>query len=365
MLSPLLEYLPLLSTVATHLGMLEHSVTTSLPALIAKGILDADTLVKRAADRVYPAQSNEITALRNDLQAFTTTAATTWATKDDLHSSRSSSSSLSSRSKEPKIAPPQVFSGKREDCKAFVAHCVLVFSSQPTMYPDDRVKIRYALSYLGDNPKRFFLDYISQLDLPHEERPTAIKTFKSFSTTLTDAFGIKQSAKMTAWNDIALCSQYTLGLKDSIQDNLGDQERILDFEKLVAKAHQIDNLQRSNLAYRNPPVRASTITTHSRQTHAPRLPANAHPATATPGSSSSSSAPDDKSGPTDMELGQAVRLSPQERARRKEENLYYYCGKTGHIMAQCAGAKKARQRTLHNVETDTQGDHVEFTLGNQ
>lgn len=63
-----------------------------------------------------------------------------------------------------------------------------------------------------------------------------------------------------------------------------------------------------------------------------------------------------------MDLSQATRLSQEERTRRKEANLCFYCGKAGHQMQQCFRAKKVKQGTLYNADAETP-DQVEFELG--
>jgi hypothetical protein len=79
---------------------------------------------------------------------------------------------------------------------------------------------------------------------------------------------------MTAWNDIALCSQYTLGLKDSIQDKLGEQERVLDF---VLSTRLKNNARTNETGYPEleAPLHASwrgTLATPSRTVHRSNTP---------------------------------------------------------------------------------------------
>lgn len=391
--TPIVTHLPLLSTLSNRLEMIEHTIITSIPAQMASIASLQEASETRASDKALTTVHQEIAGIRKDLQAFTNEAAIVWATREELNALKDNAGSTPHKAREPKIAAPPVFTGKREDCKAFLSHCSLVFGSNPTMYPDDRTKIRYALSYLSDNPKKFFLDHIAQLDLPREERPTAIKTFKNFSTALTESFGIAQSdvwaetqlrtlrhtgfavdytakfrtyAKMTSWNDAALCSQYTLGLKESIQDKLAEQERILDFEKLIAKVHQIDNMQRANVALKSQSARSITSPAPARHpSQGPRtftsITAESNQ-TPTSGPSSADREPTPTSDP--MDLSQATRLSPHERAHRKEANLCYYCGRAGHIMQHCLRAKKAKQGTLHNTEAEAPSQ-LEFELGKE
>jgi hypothetical protein len=387
----MLSHLPTLPHITARLDMLENAVQNTIPIQINDSVAGyQDVIVERTHEKVLATVLREVGNLREELQVFNREALTICATKEDLNNLTRTTSTTQPK-KEPKIAPPPVFTGKREDCKSFLSHCLLVFGSNPTTYPDDRSKIRYALSYLAENPKKFFLDYISQLDLPRAERPSPVRTFESFSSTLTDSFGISHSdvwaetqlrtlrqtgfavdytarfrtlAKMTTWNDSALCSQYTLGLKESIQDKLAEQERILELERLITKVHQIDNMQRANVALKTQSSRAITAPLHTRQQSSTPATHARQQNQASFASSSSRPPPADKEPASTLEpmdLSQATRLSPQERAHRREAKLCYYCGKSGHMLSACPSLRN-KQQVLHQADAESAADTVEFSL---
>lgn len=342
-LMPLLKHVETVMSLDTRIAALEQACGTDLP--------------------------KDLHDLRRDVAKFVNEVNSNVATKSELLSLQVPAAATS-KPKDPKVATPDPFGGKRENCKLFISHLRLYFGAFPLTFAEDREKIRFALSYLTDAAQRYFLPFADKLDLPMDERPEQIRTFESFSKSLTSTFGIHNSdiwaetqlrtlrqtssaveytAKfrtfmgMTAWNDAALCAQYVLGLKDSIVSKLAENERILEFERLVKRVHEIDGQQTAHAAQRGFSTRRFTFTQSPRTTEPSQ-------------DSASLNEPPPTTGATmDLSQAQSARISPQEYERRRKENACFYCGLPGHRKNDCP--KRPKQR-LNSLE-----DHaVEFVL---
>ncbi|KAK3515956.1 hypothetical protein QTP86_020264, partial [Hemibagrus guttatus] len=53
---------------------------------------------------------------------------------------------------EPRLPPPQRFSGDPSACDGFLTQCSLTFDLQPSSFPSDRAKIAYVITLLSGNP---------------------------------------------------------------------------------------------------------------------------------------------------------------------------------------------------------------------
>lgn len=387
-LMPLADYLQVIATLEPRLLALEKLCLDGLPAKEQQEIAQRSKEMTLAT--IYPdfhEIHKELGNLRKDMHKFMQDVQSTVATKAELGTLQTPITTIQTRPKDPKIAVPEAFGGKRENCKLFLAHLQLYFGAFPTTYTGDREKIRFALSYLTDAAQKYFLPFADRLDLPEAERPEPIRTFESFSKTLTATFGIYNSdiwaetqlrtlrqtgsaveytsrfrtyMSMTSWNDSALCAQYVLGLKDSIAAKLSENERILEFEKLVKRVHEIDGQQTAYAAQRNSAVRTTPVT--SSRTAVLQIPPATRPvpprfSVNPPRNDPSVAEPVPTTMP--MDLTQVTRVSPQEMDRRRRSDACFYCGAQGHHRNQCT--KRPQQRTLNTMEDSA----IEFELVNE
>ena len=62
--------------------------------------------------------------------------------------------------KEPKIAAPLPFDGKRENTESFLNSCSLYISARPSEFPTEDSKMHWIMSYMQNGSARLWCDYI-------------------------------------------------------------------------------------------------------------------------------------------------------------------------------------------------------------
>jgi len=286
-----------------------------------------------------------------------------------------------SSSSNPKFEAPAVFSGKREDWKAFQSRLELYFLNTASLYPTDANKIMFAISRLGDTPAFKYMEkHIPSFKLPEEERPILISQLDVFFKSMSKTFGVTNAhvlaesqlraliqkgsaldytnrfttlAADTKWNDAAMISQYRLGLKTAVQDIMANQDEPDTFAEFSQLAIDIDNRQYgysiTKGTGRSSTTRPSSTSTAPQRTAPPPPPA-----------SSPSMA---------MDLSQAQHRSidAQEKQRREDNNLCRYCGADDHWAKDCP--KKPRftpkpfSKTTPSIAVVQTSPDVVFTLG--
>jgi len=85
----------------------------------------------------------------------------------------------SSRIKEPKIANPLPFSGKRDDMESFINGCCLYMNSRKSEFPDEDAKIYWILSYMQTGSAKTWRCYDKGLILCHNSKSYSICLFCS------------------------------------------------------------------------------------------------------------------------------------------------------------------------------------------
>jgi uncharacterized coiled-coil protein SlyX len=263
----------------------------------------------------------------------------------------------------PRIALPDVFSGKREDWKSFQSRLDLFFVAHDTAYPSDTDKILFAISRLGTDTaaSKSMERYIPNFRLPAEQRPALLCNLNDFFLHMSKSFGVTNShlvaeiairnlkqkgsaldytnkftnlAADVKWNNSedAMISAYRLGLKEAVLETIAREEEPATFAEFSQLAIDIDTRQysysltkTSTRSYTAPPVRPAATT------HAPRPAAPAYEST-----------------PSPMDLGQAQHrpIDLAEKKRRKDNNLCGYCAAEDHWIRDCPLKKDTGKPTL-------------------
>jgi len=95
----------------------------------------------------------------------------------------------------PRLALPEVFSGKREEWKSFQSRVDLFFVANDSAYPTDTDKILFAISRLGPDTAatKMMERYIPSFRKPASERPNMICSLDVFWTYMSKNFGVLNS----------------------------------------------------------------------------------------------------------------------------------------------------------------------------
>ena len=221
-------------------------------------------------------------------------------------------------------------------------------------FTSEAQKIRFFHSFLRDEASRWFQPHANAANDPLANSWPAFRAAfllqfgdpQRTETVATQLFRLRQVTSVSNyageffrlateldWNEEALMARFKDGLKPHVRTNLAiNGTTFTNTKDLATLATTIDHATFintptfANKTYGNPPVLPTSRRTFSYQHVAPAAAAG---------------------GPTPMELDaqQVPRgpLTPQERLRRQQEGLCFYCaGK--HIIAQCPLAKPRTAR---------------------
>jgi hypothetical protein len=267
----------------------------------------------------------------------------------------------------PRLALPEVFSGKREEWKSFQARVDLFFVANDSTYPTDTDKILFAISRLGPDTAatKMMERYVPSFRKPADERPNMICNLDVFWNYMTKNFGVLNShvvaeislrnlkqkgsaldytnkfttlAADVKWNNSedAMISAYRLGLKESVLEAIAREEEPTTFAEFSQLAIDIDTRQYSYTLTR-PAARTSTSSTSSSR---PVASSHAHraiaPVTAV------------ESTPSPMDLSQAQHrpIDAAEKQRRKDNDLCGYCGADDHWVRDCPNKPKTSRKPI-------------------
>lgn len=304
----------LLTTVAQHESTVQRheNVLVQQEALMAKHsqvLSELMTTVRQLFDRL-PTCSNPAST----------------ATSVPLSESRVPSPMM-----EPRLPPPQHFSGDPNACDGFLTQCSLTFELQPSSFPSDRARIAYVITLLSGKAlswatavwkakapfcssyTAFEQEFKRVFDHPLSGRQASKRLLilrQETGSVAEYAIQFRTVAAGSGWNEEALMVCFRNGLSEIIQDDLATREPAQNLEILIDQAIRLDNRLRERRLER------STASTEM-LTSIPSSTLLAH---------------QDYSEP--MQLGR-TRLSSTERDRRMRERRCLYCGLSGHFRSTC------------------------------
>uniref|UniRef100_A0A3P9HCQ1 Gypsy retrotransposon integrase-like protein 1 n=1 Tax=Oryzias latipes TaxID=8090 RepID=A0A3P9HCQ1_ORYLA len=216
---------------------------------------------------------------------------------------------------------PEPFHGEVEACSGFLLQCQLIFQMAPRYYHSDQSKIslivnslrnkalRWAQAFLAAHPithlpfDRFIGEFCLVFDQPRKQEEATRRLLslrqgnRSVSNHIID---FRILAVEAGWPDVALKGIFYQSLNEKIKDHLCTQPETNHFEELVSAALRSDMRLRERQAERN---------------HFSDEP---------------------------LHVGHS-KLTPEERQKRSNEGLCFYCGDAGHIVSQCS--KRLSSRT--------------------
>lgn len=261
-----------------------------------------------------------------------------------------------------KVPTPQPFYGKRHQVKPFLSGLNIYITLRPQEFPDEKTKLLFAASLLRGPAFDWFRPYEQSLStgLTHSGS-LSINTIEDFYEQINNTFGdpdesltaatriyklsqttsvavyiseFQRLSSQLTWNEDALKDFFFQGLKPAIKDNIIRGTMPTTLKDMIRLASNLDSRiqQTRHYSFNN------QITPRSFQRPAPEpmdLDALTYSTKANP-------APQAKQprGP----------LSQQEKQHRLDNKLCLYCGKAGHTVQSCYGAKRANQDKPKNYQ---------------
>ncbi|KAK3525959.1 hypothetical protein QTP70_011400 [Hemibagrus guttatus] len=191
----------------------------------------------------------------------------------DLHQAGKTESAIDSPMPsplaEPRLPPPQRFSGDPSACDGFLTQCSLTFELQPSSFPSDRAKIAYVITLLSGKAlswatavwkaqapfcssyTRFVEEFKRVFDHPLSGRQASknLLTLRQKNGSATEyAIQFRTIATGSGWNDESLMVCFLNELSEAIKDDLAIREPACDLETLIDQAIRLDNrLRERNL----------------------------------------------------------------------------------------------------------------------
>lgn len=247
--------------------------------------------------------------------------------------------------REPNLCPPEVFKGDADQCRAFLTQCEIHFELQPSSFPTDRSKVAYVISLLSGKAKQwgtaewqnkspctfsysvFAKELIRVFDpvLPAREAARGLLSLKQGSRSVTAyIIDFHLLAADSSWNNEALMDVFLQGLNEDIKDELATRDFPSSLKELEDLAARIDLRLSERRRERSYKGKQAVFTTQAKADT--QLTAVSSPPT---------------SEPEPMQLGR-LRISAEERFRRKQQNLCFYCGGRGHRAIGCPLKEQAQ-----------------------
>lgn len=266
---------------------------------------------------------------------------------------------------------PTPFDGDRAKFETFRSDLRMKLASNADWYNSEQAKLRYCLSRLeGKARKRFehkicmdgSVDYINTEEL-----------FEAFEEAYGDPFKKQQAQRellkcyqknrgfgtwFSEFHSLAIDSNHDDNMKRILLEQNASKEYIeklymrdnkpVTYQELVKEFQAIENYFRLIESHGHQPRQsqpASNATTNARS-QIPR--ASSSNTTTTVQVQTPSTATGTHAGPMDMSVARGP-LSPEEKQRRRANNLCLYCGQPGHIARACPNSNR---KPLHVAETN-------------
>ena len=260
----------------------------------------------------------------------------------------------STHNPEPKISLPNKFDGTRQNYRGFINQVKLIIQLHPHRYPSEQTKVGLVGTLLSGTALSWFAPLM-------ETQSPLLSDFAAFLVELEATFGnadkerssatkiraLKQGVKLAStyaaefrllacdlnWGEPALISQFQYGLRENIKDLLLTMSDPSTLTEAIHQAVKCDNRLFERQQQRN--------TT-------PFYYSSPRPARPIVLPSQENSQRDD---PMRIDATRFRKLSPDEKARRLQENLCLYCGDPGHVVKNCA--KKNARFKINQMATPT------------
>lgn len=240
----------------------------------------------------------------------------------------------------PRLPLPPRYEGDPKTCRGFLNQCTIHFEVLPHQFPSDRAKVAFIISLLSGEALAWVTPLWERSDPIVSNLTDFLATFRKIfgepgrvSSAASSLLRLRQEsssvgqyairfrtlASELAWNNEALVATFWEGLAGRIKDELAGRDLPTTLDDLISLATRID----IRFAERQRESQRSRLTERPRRV--PRL-APTFQKPLLPSSSVSQEEP--------MQVGR-LKLTEQERARRRSNNLCLYCGEQDHFLKNC------------------------------
>ena len=258
---------------------------------------------------------------------------------------------------DPRVQKPPTFSGKLSEYQNFMMQCILTFTMCPNTYAKEDQKVLFVISLLRDtaltwarpimedekHPLRSdftsFKEELDNLYLDRNLKYTAedkIMRLRQTKSAASYSVEFQSLVALLDLNDAAKRLLFYFGLKPEVKDAIATVDRAKTFILLIDQAINIDQRRHQRTLEDKKTVSPSTPTPQPRTPRPSPAPSTGKPTTTGDVKKSTTPAPTQSRGPRGP-------LTPDEKARRKANNLCMYCGQPGHIATDCPASLKASQ----------------------
>jgi hypothetical protein len=268
------------------------------------------------------------------------------------------------------------FRGDRSKVRPYLVQLKMVFTLNPTKYPTAAKKVIFAAGHLRDQAFSWFEPYITDyLDNPteseqEEDTRTIFASFASYEAKLKQVFGtvdeeraaarqiqtlkqtgsaaqyyslFQQISQRLDWDDSAKASAYYMGLKDEVKKKMFPSPPT-ELQELVNQSIEYDN-RLYELRMETKGLQSKSWGGHGNKYGKRSQGGYGDPMDL---SVMEHGRP---SRPNKPRFDKGPRGSNKERDRRRENNLCYNCGKSGHRARDCDG----KPQGLHMMNDDSAG----------
>ncbi|KAL0166247.1 hypothetical protein M9458_038091, partial [Cirrhinus mrigala] len=236
---------------------------------------------------------------------------------------------------EPRLPPPEVYSGEPNFCRAFLTKCSMHFALQPRTFGSEESKVAFVLTLLTGRAALWgtavwenqdpccasFLTLSAEMKRVFDraasgrEAARTLMDLRQGERSVSDySIKFRTLAAECKWNEEAQWDMFLHGLADRVQKEIYALDLPANLNGLIDLALRVDSClsraERRGLSARLPPGEGIP----------PR--ASGHDAIS----------PHDEHEP--MQVGRA-RLSREEKERRRSRGLCLYCGAPGHYAFNC------------------------------
>jgi hypothetical protein len=272
---------------------------------------------------------------------------------------------------------------------SFISQCKLVFRTRPEEYRSDHLRIMYAVSWLKGTAQHWFEPNLALAD---HQLPAHAQFWDDFENALTATFGepdpiasatnkldnlvmkdyhhlnkfnieFNEYSTITGFSKHDLYTCYYKGLAPCIKDALVFSGRPNTLAALREHAQQLDmrywECKDEEKAHASPSKVTGSSSSKSSTTSAATTSSSAKTSSAsknpsrlsTPSSSSSLKKPD-----LTKILGPDGKLLPEEKERRKKNDLCMICGSKNHFADKCDHQKETTKAHANELETVIEDD---------